>query len=56
MSEDEKQRLLTRVRGKLIRKWENQKFDVLEVLGIQLETEAAELVDWRKNGERNELN
>ena len=36
------------MRGKLTRKWENQKMDTLEVLAIQLETEDAELADWRK--------
>jgi hypothetical protein len=48
LSEDEKERLLSRMRGKLTRKWENQKLDTLEVLAIQLETEEAELEDWRK--------
>ena len=36
------------MRGKLTRKWENQKLDTLEVLAIQLETEVAELADWRE--------
>lgn len=48
LSEDEKERLLSRMRGKLTRKWENQKLDTLQVLAIQLETEAAELADWRE--------
>ena len=48
LNEDEKERLLSRMRGKLTRKWENQKLDTLQVLAIQLETEDAELADWRE--------
>ena len=36
------------MRGKLTRKWENEEFDTLHALAIQLETEDAELADWRK--------
>lgn len=47
LNEDEKEKLLCRMRGKLTRKWENQKLDTLQVLAIQLETEDVELADWR---------
>lgn len=36
------------MRGKLTRKWENEKMDTLHALAIQLETEDAELDDWRE--------
>lgn len=48
LNEDEKEKLLCRMRGKLTRKWENQKLDTLQMLAIQLETEDAELADWRE--------
>ena len=48
LNEEEKDRLLSRMRGKLTGKFENQKMELLEVLAIQLETEDAELVGWRE--------
>ena len=48
LNEDQKERLLCRMRDKLTRKWENQKLDTLHVLAIQLETEDEELADWRE--------
>ena len=36
------------MRDKLTRKWENEKMDTLHALATQLETEDAELADWRE--------
>ena len=47
LNDDQKERLLCRMRGKLTRKWENEKLDTLQALAIQLEIEDAELADWR---------
>ena len=48
LNDDQKERLLSRMRDKLTRKWENEKVDTLHALAIQLETEDAELADWRE--------
>ena len=48
LNEEQKERLLSRMRGKLTRKWENEKLDTLHALAIQLEIEDAELADWRE--------
>ena len=48
LDEDQKERLLCRMRDKLTRKWENEKMDTLHALAIQLETEDSELADWRE--------
>ena len=48
LSKDHKERLLSRMRGKLTRKWESEEFDTLQALAIQLEIEDAELADWRE--------
>ena len=48
LNDDQKEKLLCRMRGKLTRKWENEEFDTLQALAIQLELEDAELADWRK--------
>lgn len=48
LNEDQKERLLSRMRNKLTHKWENEKIDTLHALAIQLETEDAELADWRE--------
>ncbi len=48
LNDDQKERLLCRMRGKLTRKWENEKLDTIEALAIQLEIEDAELADWRE--------
>ena len=36
LNEDQKERLLCRMRDKLTRKWENEKLDTLHALAIQL--------------------
>ena len=48
LNDDQKEKLLCRMRGKLTRKCENEEFDTLQALAIQLELEDAELADWRK--------
>lgn len=49
LNEDQKERLLCRMRDKLTRKWENEELDTLAALAIQLEVEEEELADWREN-------
>jgi hypothetical protein len=48
LNDDQRERLLCRMRGKLTRKWENEKLDTLQALAIQLEIEDAELAEWRE--------
>lgn len=47
LSRDQKERLLSRMRNKLMRRFEDKKLDELEVLAIQLEIEDEELNEWR---------
>ena len=49
LSEDESQRLLSRMRGKPARKLEDKKLSTLEALAIQLEIDDELLSEWRKN-------
>ncbi len=49
LSEDESQRLLSRMRGKPARKLEDKKLTALEALAIQLEIDDELLSEWRKN-------
>ena len=49
LSEDESQRLLSRMRGKPARKLEDKKLTTLEALAIQLEIDDELLSEWRKN-------
>ena len=48
LPENEIERLLPRMRGKLIRRLENTKLGELEVEAIQLAIEAEELNEWRE--------
>lgn len=48
LSDDDKDRLLSRMGGKLSQKLENEKLLTLEAIAIQLEIEDAELADWRE--------
>lgn len=48
LNDDQKDRLLCRMRGKLTRKWENEKLDTIAALAIQLEVEDDELTEWRE--------
>lgn len=48
LSKAETERLLSRARGKLMRRVEDQKLDPLEAVAIQLENEDEDLAEWRK--------
>ena len=48
LTTDEKDRLMCRMRGKLLRRLEDEKLSTIEGLAIQLEIEDAELADWRE--------
>jgi hypothetical protein len=48
LTEEETERLLSRMRGKLMRRLEDKKLSVLDVAAIQLEIEDGELNEWRK--------
>lgn len=47
LSEEETERLLARMRAKLMRRLEDKKMSVAEVVAIQLEIEDEELQEWR---------
>ena len=49
LTEEETERLMSRMRTKLTRRLEDKKFSALEAVAIQLEVEAEELNEWRKN-------
>lgn len=49
LSEEESQRLLSRMRGKPARKLEDKKLSTLEALAIQLEIDDEMLSEWRQN-------
>jgi hypothetical protein len=42
------ERLLSRLRSKLLRRLEDKKLDELEVVAIQMEIEDGELAEWRE--------
>jgi N-acyl-L-homoserine lactone synthetase len=47
LSEEETERLLARMRSKLMRRLEDKKMSVQEAVAIQLEIEDEELQEWR---------
>ena len=49
LSEDEAERLLSRMSGKLPKRLHNEKLSREEALAIQLELEDEQLEEWRKN-------
>jgi hypothetical protein len=49
LSNEEAERLMSRMRSKLTRRLEDDKFSELEAVAIQLEIEDEELNEWRKN-------
>jgi len=49
LSKEETERLMSRMRSKLMRRLEDNKFSELEAVAIQLEIEDVELNEWRKN-------
>ena len=48
LTEEETERLMSRMRTKLTRRLEDKKFSELEVVAIQLEIEDEELNEWRE--------
>jgi hypothetical protein len=48
LSEEETERLMARMRSKLMRRLEDKKMTVPEVVAIQLEIEDEELNEWRE--------
>ena len=48
LSEEETERVLSRMRSKLMRRLEDKKMGMLEVVAIQLEIEDEELNEWRE--------
>lgn len=49
LTEEESERLLSRMRGKPARRFEDKKLSTIEALAIQLELDDEQLADWRKN-------
>lgn len=47
LEQEETERLLARMRSKLMRRLEDKKMSVQEAVAIQLETEDEELQEWR---------
>ena len=48
LSEDESERLLSRMTGKLPRRLSKEKISLLDALAIQLEVEDEQLEEWRE--------
>ena len=49
LTEEEVEKLQSRIRWKLTRRAEDKKLSLLETLAIQLELEDEQLAEWRKN-------
>jgi hypothetical protein len=49
VSKHEAERLMSRMRGKFVRRWTDKSLTRLQVLALQLEFEDEELKEWRKN-------
>ncbi len=48
LSQEEAERLFSRMRGKLARRLENEKIDSLEAVALQLQIEDEDLAEWRQ--------
>jgi hypothetical protein len=48
LSKEETERLMSRIRAKLMRRLEDKKLSDLEIVAIQLEIEDEDLNEWRK--------
>jgi len=48
LTQEESDRLLSRMRGKLTRRLEDRKLDTVEALAIQLELDDEQLQEWRE--------
>lgn len=51
LSRNEAERLFSRMRGKLARKFENEKIDSIDAVALQLQLEDEELAEWRQRWE-----
>jgi N-acyl-L-homoserine lactone synthetase len=49
LSDEESERLLSRMRGKLTRRVDDKKLGITEAIAIQLELEDEQLEEWREN-------
>jgi cell division protein ZapA (FtsZ GTPase activity inhibitor) len=49
LTDEEVERLLSRMRGKPARRLEDRKLTTIEALAIQLELDDEQLAEWRKN-------
>lgn len=52
LTREETERLLARMRSKLMRRLEDKKLSELEFVAIQLEVEDEELIEWREKMEQ----
>lgn len=52
LSEDEQQKIMSRMTGKLPKRLLKEKLSVEEAVAIQLEIEEEQLAEWRKNWEK----
>ncbi len=48
LSRDEVERLFSRMRGKLARRFENEKIPSLDAVALQLQIEDEDLAEWRE--------
>ncbi|MDO9050735.1 MAG: hypothetical protein Q8S46_08595 [Methylotenera sp.] len=48
LTEEEGERLLSRMRGKLTRRFEDEKLSRVEAIAIQLELDDEQLTEWRQ--------
>ncbi|MBI5109264.1 MAG: hypothetical protein HZA62_11005 [Rhodocyclales bacterium] len=51
LSREDVERLFSRMRGKLARRFENEKIDSLDAVALQLQLEDEELNEWRQRWE-----
>lgn len=49
LSEEDTERLLSRMRTKLVRRIDDKKLSTIEAIAIQLEREDEQLEEWREN-------
>jgi len=49
LTEEETERLLSRMRGKLTRRIDDKKLSTIDAIAIQLEFEDEQLEEWREN-------
>ena len=49
LSEGDSERLLSRMRSKLVRRIDDKKINTIEAIAIQLEREDEQLEEWREN-------